>query len=50
MQVGQCVKFNGIKFRIVSIWEDGADSSLDHVEIRNNVETMIVTREYLEEV
>ena len=50
MRVGDRVSYKGGMFYIISIWEDGADSGLDHIEIaptRHGAGSFMVTREYL---
>ena len=51
MKTGDQVLYKGVRYWVISVWEDGACDSLDHVEIaptRHGAGSFIVTREYLE--
>lgn len=52
MKIGDQVLYKGMLFWVISVWEDGADDALDHVEIaptRHGAGSFMTTREYLQE-
>ena len=52
MKQGDQVLYRGMVFWVISVWEDGADAALDHIEIaptRHGAGSFVTTREYIKE-
>ena len=50
MKTGDQVLYKGTLFWVISVWEDGADAALDHIELaptRHGAGSFMTTREYI---